>query len=377
MATITFMIGNGFDLACGLKSKYKDTYEGYIASESKSQTIAVFKETIESDIPTWADFEMQLAKYAKDLKSEDDLVLCQRDYDEYLNDYLKEEQQRFWDHFGFLLNSDNAVLREMIRSLTTFYHGLTQNDIQTIITVLQSDAHLHLNSADTSYNFISFNYTNIFDRLLDAASDLKKNKNHDYGFYNTGVIHIHGIIGEDVTLGVDNETQLSNLPYSVSFRTKRAVIKPIAVQSFNRSRVTDAELIIRNSNVICVYGLSLGESDLTWRKALATWLKTDKHHLVYYKHEYMQYVYHSAAITEKMDVEDDCKETLLSLLYTETLESDEKEEILTRIHIPVGYKIFDFEKAFLDAELEEKGKDNLRASLLAQAQAHYSEQNNK
>ena len=70
-----------------------DTYEGYIESESKSQTIAFFKETIENDIPTWADFEMQLAEYAKDLKSEDDLVLCQRDYDEYLRflygEYMK------------------------------------------------------------------------------------------------------------------------------------------------------------------------------------------------------------------------------------------------------------------------------------------------
>ena len=43
MASITFMIGNGFDLACGLKSRYTDTYEGYVSSDSSSPVIEKFK----------------------------------------------------------------------------------------------------------------------------------------------------------------------------------------------------------------------------------------------------------------------------------------------------------------------------------------------
>lgn len=31
---ITFLIGNGFDLNCGLKSKYSDVYDQYCSTQS-------------------------------------------------------------------------------------------------------------------------------------------------------------------------------------------------------------------------------------------------------------------------------------------------------------------------------------------------------
>ena len=39
---ITFLVGNGFDLACGLKTKYTDVYEKYCVTESSNENIKNF-----------------------------------------------------------------------------------------------------------------------------------------------------------------------------------------------------------------------------------------------------------------------------------------------------------------------------------------------
>lgn len=61
---ITFMIGNGFDVGIGLKSKFKDFFPIYkILSEDKDEQIKKFSEDINKDIDTWADFEKELGVY--------------------------------------------------------------------------------------------------------------------------------------------------------------------------------------------------------------------------------------------------------------------------------------------------------------------------
>lgn len=39
---ITFIIGNGFDLNLGMKTRYRDVYDSYVTSPSKSEVIGVF-----------------------------------------------------------------------------------------------------------------------------------------------------------------------------------------------------------------------------------------------------------------------------------------------------------------------------------------------
>lgn len=64
------MIGNGFDLNCGLKTQYRDVYAGYIRTEANSNVISQFKRDIESDIENWSDFELAMGEYISKLNSE-------------------------------------------------------------------------------------------------------------------------------------------------------------------------------------------------------------------------------------------------------------------------------------------------------------------
>ena len=46
---VTFMIGNGFDLRLGMKTRYTDMYDGYISTPSDNEIIEIFKATLKSD----------------------------------------------------------------------------------------------------------------------------------------------------------------------------------------------------------------------------------------------------------------------------------------------------------------------------------------
>ena len=43
---VTFLIGNGFDLACGMKTRYSDVYERYIKTPSATPIIEQFKDDL-------------------------------------------------------------------------------------------------------------------------------------------------------------------------------------------------------------------------------------------------------------------------------------------------------------------------------------------
>ena len=59
---ITFLIGNGFDLGVGLKTRYSDFVPYYLSLPDNDPDIIAFKSIIESDKETWADAELALGK---------------------------------------------------------------------------------------------------------------------------------------------------------------------------------------------------------------------------------------------------------------------------------------------------------------------------
>ena len=335
MSGITFLIGNGFDLACGIKSRYIDSYKSYIESDSKTDTISRFKKTIERDIDSWADFEMKMAEYARVFNDDTELTECIRDYSAFLNNYLLQEQKQFQNATK---NDDNllsAMVDEMGRSFCCFFDALTKNDRREILATM-SDGRQYV------YRFISFNYTKIFDELADAAftlNSLSKYTKNNYS--NQPVIHIHGELENDVVLGVDNASQLKDLPYKLSRRGSRNIIKPTFIKEYDDKRQSDAFSYIQSSNIICVFGLTLGESDLTWRKALAAWLlEHQRHHLIFYKHSLATKKYPVTGITQRMDDEEDYKEKLIEILFGKGLNNDSYLQIYKQIHIPTGSTIF-------------------------------------
>lgn len=331
MSFITFMIGNGFDLACGLKSKYSDSYYGYINSPSSSDVIDRFKKTIKNDIDSWADFEMKLAEYAHTFNSESELIECISDYRAYLTKYLRQEQTEFINRERGDSNLFAATIAEVRRSLGSFYSGLTPNDRRAIMESISDNT-------PAVYQFVNFNYTSVFDELINEVFG---SPIAGKGQRNRPVIHIHGSLDNDVVLGVDNRNQLSGLTYPLGIRGTRNVVKPVFIEQYDIERKNKAISYIQSSKVVCVFGLSLGESDLTWKKAIAAWLMGNRsNHLVFYIHSLATKKYADGEIAQRMDDEEEAKDKLLKKLFGETIDENKYHQLFKQIHIPAGSNIF-------------------------------------
>lgn len=323
MSTL-FLIGNGFDLNCGMKTAYTDIYPGYINEPSISKVISTFKQNISSQIDTWGDFEMAMADYAKTLNSESQLLECVRDFSFYVNDYLAKEELAIRE---YLKDSEvmNLVTQEMYNSFRDFYLDCSHN----INHIMQE----RLASVFNNISAISFNYTQTFDTIFNQLRSL-------HGLSYISVTHIHGLLDEDPVLGIDNESQL-NVSYPISKKAKRGFIKPFFNECYDRNRVRYTLDRIQMASTICTYGLSLGDSDLTWRNALLSWLdENDNHHLFIYDYRYS--TIYCKTVSERLDIEDDAKEKLLAKWGV----NSNIDSLLEQIHIPIAKNIFNIKPCF-------------------------------
>lgn len=349
---ITFLIGNGFDLRLGMDTRFTDMYEGYIVQDSASDAIRTFKDILKADAPnykTWGDFEMAMAQKAKEFKDEESFIECLRDFKLYMVSHIENEQTQFNQRISAHRDFKGYCVDEAVSSIEKFYIGLRPNVINEFLRLGVRD--------NPKYSFISFNYTTVFDSLL--------------GFFKQEPIHIHGKLGSDIVLGADNFDQVKDIPYKTSRRFNRAFIKPEFNKSYDNARLENAGSIIDSSDIICIYGMSLGESDLSWTKRLKDWLLSHKNnHLIYFVYDESKF--NKSNWDAIIDEEEDRIATLLERICDS---SEEMDKIFNQIHIPVGYDIFNIDELLKaktqKMEEEDRIKEELRRRM-AESKAHLS-----
>lgn len=320
---ITFLIGNGFDLSCGLKTRYSDSYQKYLDSPALTEQIKMFKDImrdeITQNIDTWADFEMSLAQHASSFYNKECLFDGLSDYTEFLSDYLTEQN----DAFNNLIKNGGQTISGF-QMLYQFYKGMpSQTETRFFSDLLEKNFN--------DYCVLNFNYTNTIDSLL------KNNPSPSSNVKNVPVIHVHGTLQEGMILGVNNVEQL-NLSVELTEREKRTIVKPFFNQIFDDTKTERAKSRIMGSDVICIYGLSLGESDKLWRDILIEWIESNpEHHIVAY--DYQLEGVTTTLANRKLDLCEDSKERFIKHILKQ-----DNEIIRRQIHIPIGQKLFDLRK---------------------------------
>lgn len=317
MSTV-FLIGNGFDLSCGMKTRYEHVYNSYcIPLESDTELIKKFKNNISSDYKTWSDFEEGMAEYAKSLDSEDDFVECIKDFRNYLQKYLKQEENRFNESIENNAELKPLLIEEMRKSILDYYSGMTPR-ISNMVKDLN-------NKYSPRLSFISFNYTNAFDNLINLTFDKED------------IFHIHGQLDKCLIMGMDNEEQIST-NYALTQRGKQAFVKPYFNDEIDPDKMKIAREKIERANIICAFGLSLGNSDLTWRNAIIKSLSTiQDHHLFLF--DYQLACDKSILDNDKLDSELQKRNAILKSWGIQN-----PEYYANKIHIPCGYKLFNIEE---------------------------------
>lgn len=251
---ITYLIGNGFDLNLGLKTSYKDFYKEYLEILSDNKYILKFKEQLKDDIENWSDLEKMLGIYTKNFSEEEyeEFINLIDDIQDELANYLKKQEESIL----FSLKNHDDVYSDLF--LPEKY--LTEKERSIIESIKFENESYEIN-----LKFIIYNYTNTFEKIIDW-----KDKEKKLGILNNiysnilGVDHVHGTVDKDMLMGVNDIEQIANFEFKKNQEIKDAIIKPNMNELTGSYREFKCEKAIEEADIICIFGMSLGETDKKW-----------------------------------------------------------------------------------------------------------------
>ncbi|MBC2149693.1 AbiH family protein [Listeria booriae] len=251
---ITFLVGNGFDILHGMKTSYTHFYK-YIEKNFDDEKIDnnFFYRQIKGNISNWSDFEFEMGQCT---------FQTEFNVDEYMNS-LEEFRNDFED---YLIEEGSKVEQPRIdETLFSFIQDMKEGDRETIERLYENVA-----SPDTIVNFVNFNYTELLDKAVfdvewnRVANELNTMiKRTVIGRANFGKLyHIHEKINDGAFLGVNDEGQLDAIKFTEE--SLEVLIKPNLIDAYNSYRIEEVEKIILESDLIIIFGMSLGDTDKIW-----------------------------------------------------------------------------------------------------------------
>ena len=98
----------------------------------------------------------------------------------------------------------------------------------------------------------------------------------------------------------------------------------------------EATSIINQSKIICIYGMSLGETDKKWWKLIGQWIRRLEHYLIIY---YYDNNISSAELTlqQRFDIEDQVRERFLELAEIKT---EDQASIVEKLLVCINANLF-------------------------------------
>ena len=163
------------------------------------------------------------------------------------------------------------------------------------------------------------------------GESLKNEGNRKVG----NICHIHGYIDKNMIIGVDNEDQIENPELSQDIDVINEIVKPKQNQESRTNYENDAISLINNSSIICVYGMSIGETDKKWWNIISKWLLGDTNRaLVILSHDDK---YSDRFTFSQRKTIDKITNKYLDML---DLSEDEKDKIKPQIFVGVNNDVF-------------------------------------
>jgi hypothetical protein len=241
----------------GLKTRWKDFYKDYLNdTENDSIVIENFKNLIlkdkENEWGNWSDFELGMGKESKNFNSKEEIVACHADFVNKFKIYIRNECDKIDWRTGFWGHKDEYR--------DSFYNSICN----------------FLKNTNDKYelNFLQFNYTDILDKIL-----MKTTQKFDQYIKINENLHLHGEIGTCIVIGVDNAWQIDNEILRNDDEINEILIKQEylkfvnAIKGEKLNNIEKARGIIHNSDIICIFGSSIGETDAYWWEIIGDWLK--------------------------------------------------------------------------------------------------------
>jgi hypothetical protein len=356
MANVTFIIGNGFDLKMGLKTRYTDFYKVYTKIQKKDdELIRWFKRTIlldeENGWKNWSDFELGMGKQSDLFDgnfSAGKFLKCINDFVIEFHKYLYDECQKV----------DRAeitgdIVSKLSKSLLQFKDKLYASHKTSLEAAMEDKL-----APEGILSFLQFNYTDLFDILIDKLKNQKivapkfwSNIMGTFGVVDIGQnLHLHGSLVNYPIMGVDSAEQIGKFFIRNDDNVNKVFVKQNYLAALhnrviNTPNPTDLSIpIIKNSDIICAFGTSIGETDRYWWELVGDWLKNDGKYLVVFDvcGENDDGISPESFLLRDTIMATKEEEILLKFAKLANFNNEELDEIRPRILIELDRPMFDF-----------------------------------
>lgn len=268
---ILYIIGNGFDLAQGLKTRYADFYPFYQKCPSPNEVAKLMKKEINEHAGNWSDMELAFGKFTKKVHSEEELTDMYFDLSERLSEFLTQESQKK------VFTQNAKILRDFFEP----FHYLEPLDQRYYRT--HYNKYYDRDRKNAQVNIITLNYTNTLESLL--GPEAKRGMSIGNEFYRVNnICHRHGTLGDTILLGVNDEQQILNESFKNSQSAKDFLVKPMAIDAMRSDNDVICQEMIQNANIIVLFGVSLGDTDANLWKYVVEHLTNTNTLLVYFHH---------------------------------------------------------------------------------------------
>ena len=303
-------------------------YRGISSSNPLIQNI---KDTYitEDKIERWSDAEMELGRFTDNLSKGDGKIFSvfHGDMVENLSIYLASEEKTL--NYAFETDAILSCFFNMIH-------------IDKHLKPSERESFSHFNNEPKTLNLICYNYT---ESLLKCAAIVKKQM--DFRSFQSvlstekicigDICYVHGMLGKPIVFGVNDESQIAN-PNIFDCENgelyKNIFIKRNANEAYKENNDSIASGIITESDIICIYGMSIGQTDKIWWERVCDWLmQSDKHILIIFKYGMPN---ESALPTEYLIAVENVKNDILK--YS-TFSTQDKKNAANRIFVS-GENIF-------------------------------------
>lgn len=142
-------------------------------------------------------------------------------------------------------------------------------------------------TGDRIVSIVSFNYTDVLDKAIDAYDPTITLLYYSNKYYIRPILNVHGTLNNPYLLmGVNDETQILNPVFSKDEDVRDYLVKPVS--NFEIGSMIDdrVERLIMESHLIVAMGLSFGETDLHWWHIIGRRLKHDPYvRVILFLHE--------------------------------------------------------------------------------------------
>ena len=186
------------------------------------------------------------SKYFDGETSTDDFLSCHSDFVKKFHEYLENECSKLiLDHI------DIKIIEIFRKDIYNFYIYLTKILGRSIKNKIDNDM--------IDLCFLQLNYTNACDELLSRGGIKVSNNSH-----------LHGALNMNPIIGVDNIEQIENDIIKNDVKIQKIFVKQGYLTLLqnrdvnNRIPANNALYAISRTNIFCIFGASIGDTDAYW-----------------------------------------------------------------------------------------------------------------